>query len=128
MKSANITNHSELLFRIMELKAQKLSQEIQLKNSIKEFVYTLNPVSMVKDSLHELAKDKEVRFDLAKVGLNMGTNFILDKLLGRNKSIKGFLSSVLVEKLSATFINKNASSIISGLGKLIRSKPEHENE
>lgn len=122
MENKDITNHSELLIRIMELKAQKLSQEIELKNSIADFVYELNPVALVKNSLHQLAKDKEVRFDLAKVGLNVGANFIIDKVLGRNRSIKGFLSSMLLEKVSATFIDKNSSGIIAGLGKLISSK------
>ncbi len=122
MKNVNITNHSELVFRIMELKAQKLSQEIELKHCIKEFAYTINPTSMIKDTIHELSQDKEVRFDLAKVGLNVGANFIIDKVLGRNNSIKGFLSSMLLEKISTTFINKNATGIISGLGKLISSK------
>ena len=122
MKNENITTHSELLFRIKELRTQKLSQEIELKHCIKEFIYKINPTSMIKDSIHELSRDKEVRFDLAKVGLNVGANFIIDKVFGRNNSIGGSLSSMLLEKISGTFINKNSASIIAGLGKLLSSK------
>ena len=51
-------------------------------------------------------------------------SLFIDKVLGRNNSIKGFLSSMLFEKISTTFINKNATGIIAGIGKLMRSKSE----
>jgi hypothetical protein len=119
MQNKETLNHAELSLRIMELKSEILLQEDELKYRFKEFLFTLNPISIVKDSIHELASDKEVQFDLTKVGLNLGANFLIDQVLGRNRSIKGFLSSVLVEKFSNTFINKNASGIISGISKLL---------
>ena len=128
MKIMNVTNHSELVFRIMELKAQKLSQEIELKYCIKEFAYTVNPTSMIKNSIYELSQDKEVRIDLTKVGFTLGANFIIDKVLGRNRGIKGFLSSVLFEKVSSTLINKYAPGIVSGFRKLINSRSRQNNE
>lgn len=120
MENIKITSHSELLLHIMQLKSQKLSQEEEIKQCAKELVKSLSPISMIKHSLHELSHDKEVRFDIAKVGLNLGTNFLLEKLVGRNRSIKGFLSSIILEKISGAFINKNASSIISTITKLIK--------
>lgn len=122
MENLKISKYSELTFRIMQLKSEKLSQEIEIKHSIKEFMYTFKPLSMVKDSLRSFSKDEDVKFDLAKIGLNVGANFIIDKVLGRNRSIKGFLSSMLFEKISSTFINNNASGIISNINKLIRPK------
>lgn len=121
MENIKITNHAQLQLHIMHLKSKKLSQEIELKHSVKEFVYSISPLSIVKDSLHSLVQDKEVRMDLTKVGLNIGANFLIDKVVGRNRSIKGFLSSILIEKISTSFINSNASSIISGISKIIHS-------
>jgi hypothetical protein len=121
MQNKNITNHAELLLRIMELKSEIVFEKSELNNKFKQFLYNLNPISIVKDSIHELARDKEIQFDLTKVGLNVGANFLIDQILGRNKSIKGFLSSVLIEKFSNTFINKNASGIISGISKFLNT-------
>ena len=118
MRNKEILNHAELSLRIMELKSEVLLQQDNLKYTFKG-LFTLNPISIVKESIHELAKDKEVQFDLTKVGLNLGADFLINQVLGRNRSIKGFLSSVLLEKLSNTFINKNASGIISGISKLL---------
>ena len=111
MESKKILNHNDLLCHIAKLKDDKICQEIELKIKLNEFVKGLNPVSMVKDSLHELAQNKEVRLDIAKVGLNVGANFLIDSVLGRSKSVKGFLSSMLMEKISSIVIDKNASGI-----------------
>ena len=121
MENIKITNHTQLQLHIMHLKSKKISQEIELKHSVKEFVYSISPLSIVKDSLHSLVQDKEVRFDMAKVGLNLGANFLIEKVVGRSKSFKGFLSSILIEKISSSFINSNASSIISGISKIMHS-------
>jgi hypothetical protein len=119
MENRNISNRTELSLRIMHLKAEKFTQEEELISSIREFAYTLSPLALVKDSLHNLARDKEVRADLTKVGLNIGANFIFDKVLGKQKSIKGFLSSLLIENISGALINNNSSKIISVIGQLI---------
>lgn len=126
MENKKITTHAELCLQIMHLKAEKFKQEEELKHTFKEFVYTINPVNLVKNSLHDLAVDKEVQFDLAKVGLNMGANFLINQVLGKNRSIKGFLSSMLVEKFSSSYINNNVSKIISGIGNFLKPKREHE--
>ncbi len=122
MENTKISGHTELLLQIMHLKGEKFRQEEELKHSLKEFAYSLSPAQIVKDSLHKLASDKEVRVDLGKVGLNMGANFIIEKVLGRSNSIKGFLSSILVEKISGSIINNNSSKIISGISNLLFPK------
>ena len=90
MENSDISNHLELRIRISQLKAEQNIQKAALANMCKEFVSTLNPVTFVKSSLHTLATDKTVQFDLVKVGLNLGTNLIIDQTLGRYRSIKGF--------------------------------------
>ena len=120
MEKIIIKNHSELLLHIMQLKSQKISQEIEIKHSFKSLINSLSPISMIKNSLRDLSQDKEARFNIAKVGLNLGTNFLIEKVVGRNKSIKGFLSSIILEKFSGAFINKNASSIVTSINKLFK--------
>lgn len=122
MENSDISNHLELRIRISQLKAEQNIQKAALANMCKEFVSTLNPVTFVKSSLHTLATDKTVQFDLVKVGLNLGTNLIIDQTLGRYRSIKGFLSSVLLEKYSSSFINNNVSKIVSVIGNLVSGK------
>ena len=121
MENFKITNHSELQFRIMQLKSEKVSQEIEFKSKLKEFAYTISPISIVKNSIRDLVSDREVRFDIAKVGLNVGADFLIDKIVGRGRSIKGFLTSILVEKVSSSLINSNTSSIVSVISKLFHA-------
>ena len=118
-----ITNHKDLVERIMHLRASKLRQEEDLKHIFTTVIGTMNPVSIVKNSIHELVENREIQLDLTKVGLDIVTNFVIDKVLGRNRSIKGFLSSVLVEKLSGSFINnENVLKLIKGIKNRLSKK------
>jgi hypothetical protein len=124
MEDKLITSHTDLSLRIMHLKSEKFRQEEALKHDFQELLYTLNPVSVLKESLHDMAEEKEVQLDLVKVGLNMGANLIIDKVLGKNRSIKGFFSSLIVEKLAASFINKNSSKVLSGIAHVLHPREE----
>lgn len=126
MENTPITNYNELLLRIGQLKEERSIQKEQLKYAFEEFTDTLNPISIVKGSLNKLVNDKDVHVSLAKAGLNLGTNFIIEKVLGRSRTIKGFLSSIFLEKLSTPLINNNASKITSGISKLLHKTPEKE--
>ena len=114
MEHPAILNHATLKVRINELKVERSMQEDALKDSLKAFAVTLNPLSILKGSVQGFSKDKELRTDILKAGLNLGTDFIIEKVLGRSRSVKGFLSSILVEKLSAPFINKIVMKLFSG--------------
>ena len=124
MQKVIISNQAELLARIKFLKREKPVKEEDLKLKFKEYMTSLNPLLLMKDALHQLANDKEVRLDLGKVGLNIATTFITDKLLGRQRSIKGFLGSMLVEKLSSLVITSNGSKLLDGLSKLLKPKSQ----
>ncbi len=126
MENATITNHSQLSARIMFLKAEQLRHEEEIKYEIKELASTYSPFSILKSSIHDLLFDKDVQFDLANVGLKMGANYIIDKVLGKNHSLRGFLSALMVEKISAAFIQKNMTKIISTVGNLFHSNSKKE--
>ena len=117
MENSAITGHKELVRRIEQLKTEKIRQELELKYTVKEFVNTLNPVTMVKESLHELAEDNTVQIDLIKATLNIGANFILEHLIGKHPHMSELLSSVLVENVSNLLINNNVSKLFSGISK-----------
>lgn len=119
MNNYSITTHEELKQQINHLKIKKAQSAEDLKKSLVAFFESIDPVSVIKGSLHALASDKTVRTDIAKVGLNMGANIIIDKILGKHQSIKGFLSALLVEKISSEFINNNFSHIVAGISKMM---------
>lgn len=124
MEKNSISIHSELLFLIKEVKRSKDSQEIELIESFKELANSLRPVEVVKSSFHELVNDKEVQFDLVKGGMKLGANYIIESAFNKQSGIKGFLSSMFLEKISSTFIQANAGSIISGVTSVFFNKKE----
>ena len=119
MSKTAVLNHKQLVAQIKQLRAQKLNQEAHLTHSVGEFFHTINPVTIVKSTLHALAVDSEVHYSLAKVGLNMAANFIIEKILGKNRSVKGFLSTILVEIMSNAYINQHAPEIIATIKNLV---------
>lgn len=119
MESTEIAGYDELLMYVRQIEVEKMARFDDLSQKFEAVMYTLNPVSFVKESLHTLANDREVHIDIAKVGLNMGANLLIDQVLGKYRSVKGFFSSVFFENISAYFINQNASKIVSGIGKRI---------
>ena len=125
MTNTEISGHASLILRIAHLREVKSSQESELKESFKDLVVTLNPISIVKSSLHDLASDTNVHLDLVKVGLNVGTNLIINQVLGKQRSIKGLISSTLVEVISTALINNNATGIVSGISSFISQKQAH---
>ena len=126
MKHPEILNHEDLAKRITQLNSYKDKIENDLGESCSELLKSLNPVTLTKNTLHELVHDDEVQSDLTQVGLGLGANFIIDRVLGRDKSVKGFLSSILVEKIAGNIISKNSEKITSLIGSFFKSKPSEQ--
>jgi len=119
MENNMITGYSDLVQQIAQLKVARRQQEATLKQDLRALTQSLNPVAIVKKSLFELVNDRELQLNLTKIGLISSADFIIDKILGRNRSVKGFLSSVLVETYTASLISENAADILSGIRKTI---------
>ena len=119
MSKTTILNHKQLVAQIKQLKTDRINQEAHLTHSVGEFLQAINPITIAKNTLHALAVDSEVHYSLAKVGLNMAANFIIEKVLGKNRSVKGFLSTILVEIMSNAYINQHAPEIITKIKNLI---------
>jgi hypothetical protein len=118
MGNSGLSNHKELTLRIAQLKVEKHRQEQELKTAFSELIHSFHPVEMIKETVHELATDREVQMDLTKVGLNIGVNFIIDKIFGKNKSPKDELGSAFIESIANSLINKNMPNIFSGISRL----------
>lgn len=111
MGNFQISNHSELLFRMEELKVKKSRQEEELKNKFKSISSSFDILSLFKtDSVN-----KKPVFGLLKVGLISGIHLMIDLILKKNKSVKGFVSSVFVEKLVAMLIDIDLTKLLSSV-------------
>jgi len=123
MENKEISNYPELLLHIMHLKQEKFRQEDEIKYTIREIIFLFNPLSMVKKGIHDLAEDTQAKFDLAKVGLSMGINLLINRVMRNKGGIKGFIGKLLIEKFSSTFIGNKLSKVISGIRNRIQSNP-----
>lgn len=121
MKNTAILTHSDLLARLTELKSDREIQETSLKYTFIEFISTINVVSFFKSS----NKSNNLQSnDLLKSGLNMALNLVMGIVLGKNRSIKGYLSTMMVERFTTMIIDNNVINIISKIGSLLLSKKE----
>ncbi len=120
MKTNNIKNHSELILRIAELRIEKEIKEEKLQRSFTNIVSTLNLISLFK-----VTTNHDRPMELAKTGVNMILNLIIDLALGKHRSIKGYLSAIMVEKFTTVLVNNNLINIISGISSLLHKKNEN---
>ncbi|MDQ3046227.1 MAG: hypothetical protein M3R27_01670 [Bacteroidota bacterium] len=117
IRALPITNHTELRHRIMHLNAKRVAQEDDLKHDIKELYYSIHPATLLNKAFNT-DSDTGSSNGLAKAGLGIGTDFLIGKLVGRSSSIKGFISSLVLEKVAGYVINNHADTITAGIGKI----------
>jgi len=115
MENKEISNYPELVLHIMHLKQEKFKQEEEIKYTLRELIFLLNPITMFKQGLHGLADDSQAKFDLAKVGLDMGISILVNGILRNRYGIKGMIGKLLLEKFSSTIIGNNLSKIVTGI-------------
>ncbi len=104
-----ITGYASLQQSIRQLKEQKLEQEAILSVYFADLIHSMNPVEIAKGSLHDLVSDKEVQYDLVKLGLNLSAEFITARLFSRIRSVPAFLGVKMVEKIAAFFLKDKFS-------------------
>lgn len=103
--------HANLLSRIDELKIIKAEQEATISRQFKDLKDSLNIGTILKESISHIAEDKDTQKDIVKIAATTGANFLIEKVLGSNSSIKGYIGSILAEKVSGSFIGKLISKI-----------------
>ncbi|HSZ73136.1 MAG TPA: hypothetical protein VK750_10715 [Cytophagaceae bacterium] len=114
----DIKNHTELRFKLMQLKNLRAEQELELKRGIKELYQSMHPVNLLRSTISEIASDKQVQYDATKIGLNMGSEFLIGKLMGSNTSIKKYIGSLILQKATDYFIANHPEKIVWGAEKL----------
>ncbi len=112
MQNTENSAHSQLLLRIEQLKINKTNEERRIKNTYEEVLANFNPSLIIKTSLHELALDSVVQFDMTKMGLYAAANFAIDKIFGKNKTLKGFINSLTAERFDDSNSDNKGSFII----------------
>ncbi len=113
-----ITNDTELHHHIMKLSNLKEEQELVIKRNVREVVYSMHPSMILKNIVNKFSEDKEGVNDLRSIGLNLGKDFLLAKLLGKGVSVKSFISSLLIRKATDYVMNNHSDLIANGIHKL----------
>lgn len=67
-----------------------------MERNVKEIYYSLEPISILKKTVSRIASDKKLQHDLLVGVLNIGSGFIIRKLVRSNKNIRGFISSLFL--------------------------------
>ncbi|HXU28249.1 MAG TPA: hypothetical protein VN698_13540 [Bacteroidia bacterium] len=124
---SKIATYEELNLRINQLTVVKNAQEIELKNNLNRVYQKFQLKNILKETVKDLAYDAEFRGDGIKAAGNMATDFVVGRLFNKNNSIKGFITTLLVEKLVTPLIKNNKEKIISFVTDLI-TKYGHKKE
>lgn len=103
--------HAAVLSRIDELRILKLEQEAKISHQYKELKSAFSIGTILKESVQHIAEDKDTQKNLVKMAATTGSNFLIEKILGRNSSLKGYIASILAEKVSGSFIGKLVSKM-----------------
>lgn len=119
-----ITGYQDLQERIEDLRNESSKAQQDMESAFDRVVTGLDPVTLVKGSVQQLSRDHGLKMDVVKAGMNMGANFLIDKMMGRRKSLKGFLSSILLEKYSHLLIEKGVPGIIQAVANTLKTKAD----
>ena len=117
-KYSHITNHTQLMYTIMQVNAARAEQEVEIKHQAKEIYYSLQPAVLIKKAVGNILHSPETQKNIAQSALALGTEFLISKFFKRGASIKGFLSSVVVGKIADYAFNGKSDFISDGIGKI----------
>lgn len=126
MKNEASSAHTALSLRIMHLKSDKFDQEENIKRTARSILYSLHPATLARESLHELAEDREVQVSATQTALKMGTRFLVYKVLGRFGGILGVVGAAVAGNLSDKYLNDAAPKFLNIVGNLFRKKEKVE--
>jgi hypothetical protein len=122
INTGTITNHAQLQLRIAELRMYKSIQEEELKVTLRDAFTTLNIISIFKNT----SEDQPIQ--LAKSAVNMTLDLIIDLVLGKHRSIRGFISSIVVERFTNSLVDNNLINVISTITELIHRFKKRNND
>ncbi|HKC66860.1 MAG TPA: hypothetical protein VKG26_01390 [Bacteroidia bacterium] len=124
-----ISTYEELTIRINQLNSTKDAQEIELKNNINQLYKKFQLKNIIKETIKDLAHDTEFREDGFRAAKGMATDFVIGRLFNKNNTIRGFITTILIEKLVTPIIKNNKDKILAFISDLVSkfgSKKEEE--
>jgi hypothetical protein len=99
-KYHHLTNHAQLMYTIMQVNASRVQQEDDLKHKIKEIYYSLHPAELLKSAFNSKNNESRIPKSIKQSALSLGTNFLIGKLFRSRGSIKGYLLSLAMKKVT----------------------------
>lgn len=108
-----ITNAFELQRRINHLELVKTRQEMEIKDSIDEFIHSLSPSELIKNTLSKVGAN----LSSVTVG-NIGFGLLSRVLGGKKKSVAGTVKTTLAVEAAHLFYDKYQVEINGFVGKI----------
>jgi len=128
METTPISNYKDLKLTIIALRAKKQSQEAELKITIREFMKEFDHMAMIRSYLSEIAENKEVRSDLLKIGLHVGTNLVIKVVTNQFFRAKTFLSQLFGQRFSNVLSNFSLPAIGAEIISLVSRNAQKQHE
>ena len=101
----------------MHVNASKVQQEQDIKHKLKEVYYSLYPSELLRNALGS-KENSPARKNFVQSALSIGKNFFVNKVFNRGNSVKGFLFSAAIGKVTDYVIAGRAGLIINGARRL----------
>jgi hypothetical protein len=114
----HITNHTQLMYTIMQINASRVQQEDDLKHKIKEIYYSFQPAELLKSAFSRKDHGSKIPKNMMQSALSLGTNLLISKLFRRGGSIKRYLLSLAMEKITGYAMSGRSKFITNGVNKL----------
>lgn len=128
MKITNATPQTELSLRIMHLKSDKFEQEEKIRRTARSILYSLHPATLVRESITELAEDRDVQVSATQTAFQVGSRFLVYKVLGRFGGVLGVVGAALAGNFSDRYLNDAAPKFLNLMGRLFRKEKEETEE
>lgn len=126
MKTQHITTYRILQEEIGSLKEETKEQEELISKQAGElYNKILNPAPIIKNTLHTLAKDSEVKSDLLKMGIHYAGDFLVDTLIQKKGTD---LIAGLLDKLQSKAGTGKIGNLIGTISKLLKGSDSEEKE
>lgn len=113
-----IQNVTDLHRRIMHLNSLKEEQELMIKADVRELMYTLHPLNLIKRSLYNFLKQPESGSDKKLAGTRLVRDLIVTGLTRKKNFVKGFISSWMLKTVTDFIITRYPDAITNGIYKL----------
>jgi hypothetical protein len=123
-RELKITNEAQLTDKIMKLGLRKAALGQEFREDIKEIYSMVHPANIVRSVIHGLSNEEVDKSDLKRTSLHIGMNYLIGKVFGRSSSLKGYFSSIMVEKLAGYIVKNHALEIMHSIDQFVSSSAQ----